>query len=208
MPAVSGGERFRALTSVRIDHVIYGTADLDAAAARLRAQLGLVAVDGGRHDGLGTHNRIVPLEDGSFLELLAVADPDEAKRSALGAALQSAVARGEGLLGWAVAVDDLQPVAERLGTPITHVGRQGMTARLTGLAEFLAEPCLPFFIERDTAHAGPRGADARSICWIEVAGDARRLRRWLGGGELPVRVVEGEPAVRAVGVGERELRTT
>ena len=192
---------------MRIDHVIYGTADLDAAATRLRAQLGLLAVNGGHHDGLGTRNRIVPLGDGSYLELLAIADPGEAKRSALGAALQCAIARGEGLVGWAVAVDDLQPVIERLGTTITHVGRQGMTARLTGLAEFLAEPCLPFFIERDTAQAAPRAVNTTGICWIEVAGDARRLRHWLGGIELPVRVVEGEPAVRAVGVGARELRT-
>jgi hypothetical protein len=173
----------------------------------LRAQLGLIAVNGGPHDGLGTRNRIVPLGDGSFLELLAVADPGEAKRSTLGAALQSAISRGEGLLGWAVAVDNLQPVVERLRTPITHVGRQGMTARLTGVAEFLAEPCLPFFIERDRAQAAPRAVDTTGICWIEVAGDARRVRHWLGGIELPVRVVEGEPAVRAVCVGGRELRT-
>jgi hypothetical protein len=204
---VPRGQRAGALTSVRVDHVIYGTADLDATAARLRAQLGLLATDGGRHDGLGTRNRIVPLGDGSFLELLAVADPGEATRSKLGAALQAAIARGEGLLGWAVAVEDLQPVVERLGTPITHVGRQGMTARLTGLDEALAEPSLPFFIERASAHAPPRTADAAGICWIEVAGDARRLRHWLGGAELPVRVVEGKPAVRAVGLGGRELRT-
>jgi catechol 2,3-dioxygenase-like lactoylglutathione lyase family enzyme len=192
---------------VRIDHVIYGTADLDAAATRLTAQLGLAAVNGGRHDELGTRNRIVPLGDGSFLELLAIADPGQAKRSTLGAALQSAIAQGEGLLGWAVAVEDLQPVVERLGTPITHVGRQGKTARLAGLAQFLAEPCLPFFIERDTAQAAPRAVDTTGICWIEVAGDARRVRHWLGGLELPVRVVDGEPAVRAIGVGGRELRT-
>jgi hypothetical protein len=81
---------------VRIDHVIYGTADLDVAAARVQAELGLTAVAGGRHDGIGTHNRIVALGDGSFLELLAVADPREASGSEVGAALQSAIARGTG----------------------------------------------------------------------------------------------------------------
>lgn len=192
---------------MRIDHVVCGTADLDAAASRLEAELGLVAVAGGRHDGLGTRNRIVPLGDGTFLELLAVADPQEAGRSALGAALQTAIARGDGLLAWAVAVDDVGSVAERLGTPITTVGRQSMTARLTGLAESLAEPCLPFFIERDPTRAAPRPAHASAIRWIEVAGDAGRLRQWLGGGELPVRVVVGQPAVRAVGIGEHELRS-
>jgi hypothetical protein len=185
---------------MRIDHVIYGTADLDLAAARIEAELGLKATAGGRHDGVGTHNRIVPLNDGSFLELLAVADPQEASGSELGAALQAAIARGDGLLGWAVAVDDLGAVAGRLGTTISTVGRQGQTARLTAVAECMAEPCLPFFIERAELPAA-------AIDWIEVAGDARRIERWLGGAELPVRVVEGEPAVRAVGIGGRELRT-
>lgn len=186
---------------MRIDHVIYGTADLDVAAARVQAELGLTAVAGGRHDGIGTHNRIVPLGDGSFLELLAVADPQEASRSELGAALQAAIAGGDRLLGWAVAVDDVGGVAARLGTALSTVGRQGMTARLTAVAECLAEPCLPFFIERDTT------APATAISWIEVAGDARRIERWLRGAELPVRVVEGEPAVRAIDIGGRELRT-
>ena len=145
---------------MRIDHVIYGTADLDVAAARVQAELGLTAVAGGRHDGIGTHNRIVALGDGSFLELLAVADPQEASGSKLGAALRSAIARGDGPLGWAVAVDDLGPVAARLGTPITTVGRQGRTARLTAVAESLAEPCLPFFIERAATPQADRSTAA------------------------------------------------
>jgi hypothetical protein len=190
---------------VRIDHVIYGTADLDVAAARVKAELGLTAIAGGRHDGVGTHNRIVPLGDGSFLELLAVADPQEASGSELGAVLQAAIARGDGLLGWAVAVDDVRPVAARLGTPLTSVGRQGRTARLTAVAESLAEPCLPFFIERGATSRS--GREPGAISRIEVAGDASRIEDWLGGTELPVRVVEGRPRVCAVAIGGRELRT-
>jgi len=193
---------------VRIDHVIYGTADLDLAAARVEAELGLTAVAGGRHEGLGTHNRIVPLGDGSYIELPAVANPVEAEGSATGAALQAAIARGEGLLGWAVAVEDLAPIAVRLGTPITGVRRQGLSARLTGAQESLAEPFLPFFIERPATGRSVVGAnDAREISWIEVAGDGGRLERWLAGAALPVRVVDGEPGVRAIGISGRELRT-
>jgi hypothetical protein len=128
--------------SMRIDHVIYGTADLVATAMRLKAELGLRPVDS-------------PATTGS------------------GRATGSSLGRTE----------------------------------LTGVAELLAEPCLPFFIERGATQAAPRAADTTGICGIEVAGDARRLRHWLGGVELPVRVVEGPPAVRAVGVGEHELRT-
>jgi hypothetical protein len=192
---------------VRIDHVIYATSDLDAAAARVQEQIGVAAVGGGRHEGIGTHNRIVPL-DNSYIELLAIADPDEASRSDLGGAVRDRIERGDGLMGWAVVVEDVAPVAARLGTEVTTIAREGMSAHLTGLSEAMADPWLPFFIARDPGVRGPEPRqDVDAITWIEVAADRDRLERWLGGAELPVRVVEGEPAVRAVGVGHRELRT-
>src|SRR3954453_10226643 len=95
---------------MRIDHVIYSTADLDAAEAVIR-DFGLDVVPGGVHEGLGTHNRIVPL-GGAFLELLAIHDPAEAEGRGFGPAL---LRRGEGLLGWAAAVDDLDAAIARLG---------------------------------------------------------------------------------------------
>jgi hypothetical protein len=170
---------------MRIDHAIWATSDLDAAAARFEREHGLAAAGGGRHEGMGTHNRLVPL-GGGYLELLAIADPEEAAASPLGRFVDAAI---EGWMGWAVLVDDVDAVAERLGTEMTVIARAGFTARLTGVVEALAEPTLPFFLARD-----------------EVAGDAERLREWLGDAELPVRVRPGAPAVLAVGAGERELR--
>jgi catechol 2,3-dioxygenase-like lactoylglutathione lyase family enzyme len=190
---------------VRIDHVIYATADLDAAAARVEEILGVASVPGGRHDGLGTHNRIVPL-GGGYLELLAVADPEEARRSPLGAAVLERIARtGDGLMGWAVAVDDVAPVAQRLGIGVSTISRQGLSAQLAGVAEAMREPTLPFFIARDRGIADPSGGGP-GIASLEVAGDRERLRAWLDGAALPVRVVDGAPGVRAMGVGDRELR--
>ena len=58
---------------MRVDHVIYGTSDLDAASARFAAQ-GLRVVPGGAHEGIGTHNRLAPL-GGDYVELLAILDP-------------------------------------------------------------------------------------------------------------------------------------
>jgi hypothetical protein len=186
---------------VRIDHVIVAAEDLESAAIRLEAEHGLRCVGGGRHEGLGTHNRIVPL-GGGYLEILAVADPEEAEGSPLGRAVAARLAEGDGLMGWAVAVDDVEPVADRLGTEVTTITRQGLSARLTGLAEAMAEPYLPFFISRDHGIEDPGAAgDAGGIEWIEVSGSAERLAEWLGGEELPVRVVEGAPAVVAVGIG-------
>ena len=192
---------------MRIDHAIWATRDRDAAAARFEREHGLAAAGGGRHDGLGTHNRIVPL-GGGYLELLAVADPGEAAGSPLGRSVTERLASvGEGWMGWAVSVDDVGAVADRLGTEVSELSRAGFTARLTAVAEAMAEPALPFFVERGAGTPDPGdGADAGGLTWIEVAGDAERLRDWLGGVGLPVRVQPGAPAVLAVGVGERELR--
>lgn len=138
---------------MRIDHVIYGTSDLDPAARRVEEGVGVAAVAGGHHESLGTHNQIVPLSDGTSIELLAIADPEEASPSPVGTALHTAV-------------------IERPADPDTEVPRSG----------------------------------AVRITWIEVAGNAWRLEEWLGDAELPAPIVSGDPAIRAVGVGERELR--
>jgi Glyoxalase-like domain len=193
---------------MRIDHVIYATADLDEAAASVESELGLNVVPGGRHEGHGTHNRIVPL-GGGYLELMAVADPEEAAGSVIGGALQARLDdHGEGLWAWAIAVDDVEQVAGRLALPVTTVARHGMLARLVGVAEALPNPVLPFFIERDEGVIDPGGgADVGGIAWVEVAGDADALAERLGGADLPVRVAEGRVGVVALGIGERELRT-
>lgn len=109
---------------MRIDHVVFATADLDVGAARFEDELGLAVLAGGRHDGLGTHNRIAPLARG-FVELLAVADAAEAHRSETGAALIAALAQGDGWLSWAVAVPDVGAVAAALGISTASVGRLG-----------------------------------------------------------------------------------
>jgi hypothetical protein len=193
---------------VHIDHVIYATADLDAGAARVQSELGLKAIEGGRHAGHGTVNRIVPL-GGGYLELIAVTDPEEAAASDFGRAVQRRVANvGDGLLGWVVAVDDVAPVVARLGASSGTISRAGLSARLAGLREAMSEPFLPFFIARDAGVADPGASgSAGGITWVEVAGDADRLATWLGGVVLPVRVVAGPAAVTAIGIGERELRT-
>jgi hypothetical protein len=190
----------RRVLGIHIDHVIYGTADLDRACTRLKAEFGLDSVAGGRHDGVGTHNRIVPL-GADFLEVLAIADPDEAGASALGEAISARIAHGDGLIAWGVAVPDVAAVAARLGTDLIGVGRGGRTGHLTGLFEALEEPFLPFFIQREPSDA------ARGITWIEVAGERDRLEAWVGGAaDLPVHVLAGPPAVLAVGVGDLVVR--
>ena len=98
-------------------------------------------------------------------------------------------------------------MAERLGTELVEIRRQGFVGRLTGVAEAMAEPCLPFFIERGRDVPAPgAGGDAGGLQWVEVAGAAARLDAWLGGVELQVRVQPGAPALIAVGIGDSGYR--
>jgi hypothetical protein len=187
---------------VRLDHVVYGVRDLDAAQQRIERELGLAVEPGGRHEGQGTHNRIVPLR-GAYLELLAIADRAEAEASSVGRLLLDRIERGDGLIAWACTVDDVDAVAERLGTELYVVRRDGHEGRLTGVVEALSEPCLPFF-----GASGKRERPGEAeLTWLEVSGDAARIHAWLGPGHgLPLRIVDGAPALRAVGIGDAELR--
>ena len=189
---------------MRIDHVIWVADDLHATADRLAHEHGLPDGGGGRHVGIGTHNRVFPL-GGGYLEVLAVADPDEAAASVIGRAVAAAP---DGLFGWAVAVQDVPAQAQRLGLEVTSIERDGLTARLAGVAQAMAEPWLPFFIQRDPGIDDPGATgDAGGISWIELAADPARLHTWLGGGEeLPLRYAAGEaPGLRAVGLGSGDV---
>jgi hypothetical protein len=160
---------------------------------------GLASIEGGRHPGWGTANRIVPLGD-AYLELVAVVDEAEAADSAFGRWVASAPA---GPLGWAVRTDRLDAVAARLGLAVTEgsrVGRDGRLIRwrLAGVEEAAAEPCRPFFIEWAPGTTLPgRAGDPAEIA-LELTGDAARLSAWLDQHRLPISVRPGAPAVARI----------
>jgi hypothetical protein len=53
----------------RLDHLVYGTKNLDATVDALAAQLGVRPAPGGRHSGFGTRNAILAIGPTSNLEL-------------------------------------------------------------------------------------------------------------------------------------------
>lgn len=57
----------------RIDHIIIGAKDLQAAGDHINNTYGLASYVGGRHQGWGTENIIVPLGE-AYLEIAAVFD--------------------------------------------------------------------------------------------------------------------------------------
>jgi catechol 2,3-dioxygenase-like lactoylglutathione lyase family enzyme len=59
-----------------IDHLVLVAADLDQGTAWAERTLGVTPVAGGKHPLMGTHNRLVALDDSeSYLEIIAI-DPD------------------------------------------------------------------------------------------------------------------------------------
>jgi Glyoxalase-like domain len=98
---------------VGIDHLVIAVVDPDAAAAELDARLGLAAGAGGRHEALGTFNRLVWLGD-TYLELIGVFDPRLAAGSWVGAPTLRALERGGGLATVALATDDIETDAASL----------------------------------------------------------------------------------------------
>ena len=203
------------MRSLRLDHVIYAVRDLDSAAARVTADFGLASVEGGRHPGWGTANRIVPLGE-SYLELVAVVDSSEAAASDFGRPVLEALATGERLVGWAVATDDIEGIARRLGLEVTGGSRtrpDGVTLswQLAGVGRALATGALPFFIQWEGAaelHPGSAAAAHRvtpdGIAWVEVSGEERSLRTWLGDHDLPLRITDGPQPLPAVAISTAE----
>jgi hypothetical protein len=209
------------MAAARIDHVVRAVDDLDEAAVALREEFGLDSVAGGRHTGWGTGNRIVPLGP-DYIELIAVLDREEAALSFLGSHVLEQLEGGDRFIGWCVAVDDVEPHAARLGLEVTTGSRTRpdetvLRWRSAGLQEAMEDPSVPFFVAWDVPpelHPGRAAADhsvrPEGISWIEVGTDALRLKDWLDGEELPVRVVGGPPGVLGVGIatgsGEIVLR--
>ena len=193
---------------VELDHVLLAVHDLAAGASLLAERFGLASVEGGRHPGWGTANRIVPL-DGAYLELVAVDDPGQAARTAFGrwiASIGDATAR---LVGWAARTERIEEVAGRLGLAVADGSRTRpdghvLSWRVAGIDEAAAEPPLPFFIEWGAATPHPGRAQAKhahgtvGVARLDIAGDAARLASWLGRHALPIAVKAGGPGVVSV----------
>lgn len=102
------------------DHIVFGVPDLDSGIAAIERLLGVRAAMGGKHTGLGTHNALLSLDGGAYLEIIAP-DPDQPNPPrplpwGLGELKQPRV------LTWAVKAVDIEARAERARTAGVDVG--------------------------------------------------------------------------------------
>ena len=154
---------------------------------------GLRALDGGRHPGRGTANVIVPL-GAEYLELLAVVDQDEARRSPDGRPVLEALAtRGPGPARWSIETEDVEADGRRLDLPVEERRRlrpDGAVVRwrAVGVNEAWAAPWRCAFMAWDdpvrhpARSVGPHPCGATGFARVDVGvPDEGALRAWIGG---------------------------
>ena len=156
-----------------IDHLVIAVRDPDAAAAVLERDAGLAFTGGGRHEAIGTFNRLAFLGD-TYLELIGVFDRERVLSSvtfAVGRASVALLDEGrEGLATYALATDDVAGDAVRLRAGGSPIGEPVAGSRVRpdgGVVRWLTafppvgsgEP--PFLIEHKYTGA-EWGAEARA----------------------------------------------
>lgn len=115
---------------MKLDHIVIGTRDLNEGARYLESCLRCSLVPGGQHIGFGTHNRLLNLGGGAYLELIAL-DPAQVDNPAMpikykapfglgNSEVQATISNDPQLLAWVVATDNLtqyETLFEHIGTP-------------------------------------------------------------------------------------------
>ena len=97
---------------IHFDHLVIATRDLAEGVAWMEARLGVPMSGGGRHETMGTHNRLLSLGPGRYIEVIAI-DPDAPQPGRprwfdLDApAMRQRLAQGPALVTWVVRSDDI-----------------------------------------------------------------------------------------------------
>lgn len=173
---------------MKLDHVSYAVsnAELVETVQRLGAELGASFIDGGKHPRFGTRNFILPLANGSYIEVVAPLDHPAAESAPFGQAVRRRAESGGGWMSWVIRVDDLAPYESREGRdagPGHRVRPDGVDVRWTqlGVLDLLEDPQLPFFIkwENDSEHPSKASNNDISVTQISLAGDKQAVVDWL-----------------------------
>ena len=192
---------------IQLDHVIYGTSDLDAAADSFRSEFGLIANrEVGQHPG-GTASRCIAVGGTQYIELLTPHGD-----GAIGDWVRRRITDGDRWLMWAVTTDALDFEATRLGLEIsegrvTHENGTVATWSSAGSTHRdVTRGRLPFWLcyedpDRTRPEVWARRLDeaahpthVQGMAWLEVGSASHELEHWLGGNSaIPVKAVKFPP---------------
>jgi hypothetical protein len=161
---------------MRIDHLIYAAADLDAAVAVVEQRFGVRAAGGGQHLGLGTHNKLLALGAQTYLEIVA-ADPRQPEPESPRPYGVNGV-MGPRLVGWALACDDIEGAVSHVRTAGFDPGDviaghrvtpAGTTLRWRSTANARSAGVIPFLISwGDTPHPASSAPTGLTLVAIHI----------------------------------------
>ncbi len=100
-----------------LDHLVVAAATLEEGEDHLEALLGARPRRGGKHVAMGTHNSLLRLGDGAYLELIAIdpegITPDRPRWFELDRpSMRASLAQGPRLIHWAARCDDIDAASE------------------------------------------------------------------------------------------------
>jgi hypothetical protein len=161
--------------AIRFDHVVVAARDLGEGVAWVESRLGVAMGAGGRHAAMSTHNRLLPLGPGRFLEVIAI-DPDAPPPGRTrwfdldDAAMRARLAQGPALVAWVARTDDIaRAVAAAAGeTPEILALSRGEFAWRIGVpasGRLALAGTAPILIQWSTRHPADVLADTR--CRLE-----------------------------------------
>jgi hypothetical protein len=185
-----------------IDHVAIVVPDAVEAARELRDRHGLGSERGGYLALSGTRMHTVWLEPPQYLEFHTIENRSTAKKTESGRLALAREAAGFGMIGWAVLVEDLDAVSERLGIEVFDYTIPQDDGTLRGWRAVSGPPHLPFFI--DYPNNGDRfdrmqrlydrvghTSSPTHFSQLTIGGSEREMSDWLGAHDLPLRFVGG-----------------
>jgi hypothetical protein len=185
-----------------LDHVVLVVLDLARAVADHRER-GFTVTPGGEHAGGLTHNALVGLQDGSYLELIAFHDLAAARGKHSWAPVAE---RGGGWADFALASNELLQDVAALSDLVTRPPEDGGRTRPDGVAiawrVARLQPPLPFLIQDLTARElrVPSGDAAKH------ANGTTGVSSIVIGATDPTRVTERYALLRARGAPQIEIR--
>lgn len=184
------------MAPMHLDHLSYaaGPAGLDATAKELGGLLGAEFIDGGIHPRFGTRNRILPMANQQYLEIVEVLDHPAADKAVFGQAVRARSEAGGGWLCWAISVDDITATEQKLGRHAVPGNRRrpdgfNLEWLQIGLKGMVADPQLPFVTEWKIdpgEHPSQAASTGVELTALEIAGDPHRVEDWLGEGAITV----------------------